>query len=76
MDHVPNQIVALLSSSLVKVIKIYQMESFIVNLVLMDKEFNKLEGVIENIDGSIGNVAINTTAAPKHGGDWAQYLQQ
>ena len=35
----------------------------------MDQEFDKLEGVIENIDGSIGNVEINTTAAREHVGE-------
>ncbi len=34
----------------------------------MDQEFDNLEGVIESIDGSIGNVEINTTAARKHVG--------
>ncbi len=32
----------------------------------MDQEFDKLEGTIENIDGNIGNVEINTTASREH----------
>ncbi len=47
----------------------YHRGGFVVNLVLMDQEFDKLEGVIENIDGSIGNVEINTTAACEHVGE-------
>ncbi len=39
------------------------------NLILMDQEFNKLECLIESIDSSIGNVAINTTDARKHMGE-------
>ena len=38
------------------------------SLILMDQEFKKLEGVIESIDGSIGNVEINNTAAREHVG--------
>ncbi len=38
------------------------------NLILMHQEFDKLEGLIESIDGSIENVEINTTAAWTHGG--------
>ena len=68
VEHVPNHTAALLSSSQIKVIKMYQRGVFIVNLILMDQEFNKLEEVIESIDGSIGNVEIHTTAAHKYMG--------
>ncbi len=39
------------------------------NLVMMDQDFDKLEGVIEGIDRSIGNVDINNTAACKYVGE-------
>ncbi len=35
----------------------------------MDQEFDKLEGTIENVDGNIGNVVINTTALGEHVGE-------
>ena len=35
-------------------------------MILMDQEFYKLEGTIENIDGDIGNVEINTRASREH----------
>ncbi len=41
-----------------------------VNMIMMDLEFDKLECVIEGIDGSIENVAINTTAAHEHVGEF------
>ncbi len=47
----------------------YARGGFVVNMVLMDQDFEKLEGVVENIDGNIENVAINTTALHKHVGE-------
>ncbi len=41
----------------------------------MDQEFEKLEGAIKSIDGSIGNAAINTTATHKHVGEIEQSIQ-
>ena len=37
------------------------------NLIVIDQDFDKLEGVIKNINGHIiRNVAINTTVIHKH----------
>ncbi len=62
----PNRQAVMLSSCLIKVIKVYAQAGFVVNLILMDQEFDKLEGTIENIDGNLGNVEINTTASREH----------
>ena len=35
----------------------------------MDQEFDRLEGVIKSVDGSIGNVEINTNSAREHVGE-------
>ncbi len=43
-------------------------------LIMMDQEFDKLEGVIESIDGSIGNIDINTIAACEHVGQIEQII--
>ncbi len=36
------------------------------NLILVDQKFEKLEGLIENIDGNIDNLVINTMTTHKH----------
>ena len=41
IKHVTNRTAASLSSNLIKVIKMYQRGVFIVNLILMDQEFDK-----------------------------------
>ena len=56
----------MLSICLIKVINLYVRAEFVVNLILMDQEFDKLEGAIENVDGKMGNVEINTTASREH----------
>ena len=60
VEHLPNQQAATLSSFLKKVIKLFAQGGFVVNPILMDQEFDKLESVIENADKNIVNVATNT----------------
>ncbi len=47
----------------------YAREGIVVNLIFIDKDLKKLEGVIENNDGIVGNVVINTNAACGHVGE-------
>ncbi len=66
VEYLPNRQATTLSSCLIKVIKLYARAEFVVNLILMDQEFDKLEGVIENVDRNIGSLAINTIASREH----------
>ena len=61
-EHIPNRTAASLVSSLSKIIQMYAKGGFVVNLVLMDQEFDKLEGKLDLVE-------INTTAAREHVGE-------
>ena len=60
--YVPNRTTAHLSSSLNKIVKLYAGNVFVVNVVMMDMEFEKKVG--KNID----NIEVNTTADRDHVG--------
>ena len=62
VEFIPNRTVATLISSLKKVINLYARGGYIVNLIMMDQEFEKVEG-------ELGLVEINTTAAREHVGE-------
>ena len=54
-EHIPTRTAAQLSSSLNKIVRLYQRGGFNVNVILMDQEFDKVEG-------ELGLVEVNTSA--------------
>ena len=62
VEHIQSQTAMLLSNTLTKVMRLYAQGGFVVNLIMMDGEFAKLES-------SFDLVEINTTAAREHVGE-------
>ena len=62
VEHIQSRTVASLSKALTKVLKLYARGGFVVNLIMMDGEFAKLESSYELVE-------INTTAAREHAGE-------
>ena len=62
VEHIQTRTAASLSNALNKVLKLYARGGFLVNLIMMDGEFSKLES-------SFDLVEINTTAAREHVGE-------
>ena len=58
-EHVPTRTARQLAKSLMKVVKLYARGGFVVRLVLMDMEFDKIKDLV-------GLVEVNTTAAREH----------
>jgi len=67
-EHIQTRTVTQLGSSLSKIVKKYARGGFTVNLILMNQEFDKL-------DGALGLVEINTTAAREHVGEIEQDIR-
>ena len=61
-EYIPNRTAAQISSSINKIVKLYARNGFVVNVVMMDMEFEKFA---ENI----GNKEVNTTTAREHAGE-------
>ena len=61
VEHIQSRTAASLSNALTKILKLYARGGFVVNLIMMDGEFAKLESSFELVE-------INTTAARKHVG--------
>ena len=59
VEHTPSRKASALADSLKKIIKIYGRGGFMVNLILMDQEFDK---IVDRMDMAI----VNTTAAREH----------
>ena len=60
-EYIPTRTDAHLSSSLKKIVQIYEKNGFYVNVVMMDMEFEK-------VADKIGNTEVNTTSAREHVG--------
>ena len=58
-EYIPSRTAKQLSSSLTKIVKVYARGGFIVRLVLMDMEFEKIKDEYDRVE-------INTTAAREH----------
>ena len=58
-EYIPSRTAKQLSSSLTKIVKVYARGGFIVRLVLMDMEFEKIKDEFDH-------VVVNTTAAREH----------
>ena len=67
-EHIQTCTAKLLSSSLIKVVKMYTRGGFIVNIILMDQKINKLELKLDIVE-------INTTAAREHIGKIEQNIR-
>lgn len=59
VEHAPSRKASALADSLKKIIKTYGRGGFMVNLILMDQEF---DNIVDRIDTGI----VNTTAAREH----------
>ena len=58
-EHVPTHIARRLAKLLMKVVKLYAHGGFVVRLVLMDMEFDKIKDLV-------GLAEVNTTATHEH----------
>ena len=58
-EYLPSCTAKQLSSSLTKIVKVYARGGFIVRLVLMDMEFEKIKDDFDKVE-------VNTTAAREH----------
>ena len=56
-----------LSNSLIKIVKLYACTGFIVRVIMMDQEFDKVEEACDMVE-------INTTAARKHVGEIERFI--
>ena len=59
MEHIPSRTAKQLGNLLTKIVYLYSRGDFVVNVVLMDQEFDKIVDEVTNLD-------INTTAAREH----------
>ena len=57
--HVPTRTAGQLAKSLMKIVKLYATGDFIVNVALVDKEFDKIRD-------KVGLLKVNTTATKEH----------
>ena len=61
VEHIPSQTVAQISNSLNKVIKLYGRGGFVIRMILMDTDFEKVAELL-------GNVEFGISAAREHVG--------
>ena len=57
-----------LSNSLTKIVKLYAQPGYIVHVIMMDQEFDKVKDTCDTVE-------INTTAAHEHVGEIKQYIR-
>ena len=62
MEHIPSHTAKQLGNSLTKIVNFYSRGGFVVNVVLMDQEFEKIVDEVLKIE-------INTTASCEHVGE-------
>ena len=62
VEFIPSRNTTQLGRSLMKIVRIYARGGFMVNVILMDKEFDKVESEVELVH-------ISTTAAREHVGE-------
>ena len=61
-EYIPTKSAAQLISSLNKIVKLYATNGFVVDVVIMDMEF-------ENVSDNIGSTEVNTMAAREYLGE-------
>jgi hypothetical protein len=59
VEQLPSRTATQLSNSLTKMIKLYAQPGYIVCVIMMDQEFNKVKDACDTVE-------INTTAAREH----------
>ncbi len=62
VKHIPLRTASQLSNSIMKIVKLYARTRFIIRLVMMDQEFDKVKNIVNM-------VKINMTAAREHVGE-------
>jgi len=62
VEQLPSRTATQLSNSLIKIVKLYTRTGFIVKVIMMDQEFDKVEDACNMVE-------INTTAAREHVGE-------
>jgi hypothetical protein len=67
-EQLPTCTARQLNSSLTKIVRLYAHTGFIIKVVMMDQEFNKVEDEINLVE-------INTTAAHEHIGEIKQFIR-
>ncbi|KAL7463097.1 hypothetical protein ACHAXS_003477 [Conticribra weissflogii] len=68
IKHIPTQTISQLKQSLMRVMQTYGRAGFITQTILVDGQF-------ENLNGHLSNVVVNTTANAEHVGDIEQCLR-
>jgi hypothetical protein len=67
-EELPTRTVTQLSNSLTKIVKLYACTGFVIRVIMMNQEFDKVEDTNEMVE-------INTTVARKHVGKIEQYIR-
>ena len=68
VEHVPTRTRAQLAKSLMNIVKLYARGGFVIHLVLMDTEFEKIKD-------KVGLVEVNITAAREHVGEIERHVR-
>ncbi len=68
VEQLPSRMATQLSNSLIKIVKLYAGTGFIVRVIMMDQEFNKVKEACDMVE-------INTTAAREHVGEIEQFIR-
>jgi hypothetical protein len=68
VEQLPSQTATQLSNSLTKIVRLYVCTGFIVRVIMMDQEFDKVEDACEMVE-------INTTAAREHVGEIEHFIR-
>jgi hypothetical protein len=68
VEQLPSRTATQLSNSLIKIVKLYARTGFIVKVIMMDQEFDKVEDACNMVE-------INTTAAREHVGEIERFIR-
>ncbi len=68
VEQLPSRTATQLSNSLIKIVKLYAHTGFIVRVIMMDQEFDKVEEACDMVE-------INTTAAREHVGEIKRFIR-
>jgi hypothetical protein len=68
IEKLPSRTATQLSNSLTKIVRLYARTGFIVRVIMMDQEFDKVEDACEMVE-------INTTVARKHVGKIERFIR-
>ncbi len=68
VEQLPSRTAMQLSNSLTKIVRLYARTGFIIRVIMMDQEFNKVEDACNMVE-------INTTAAREHVGEIERFIR-